>query len=251
MSDCCDPPPLPSEVTNPPPIVPPAPGGTILVLDKGVPSVRTTREETDAIGAMRRGLREYLAQLSKDVAGARVRFLEVFEEWAESEDDNVRYPAAAVLLADGSVMFDASNFTPRIIDGDLLPDGRAIVKMSEATTDLIVEAHCSSPGERLSISMLLEDGLNPVDYMYGFALDLPHYFGQRAEFSLESGELVDDANTARHGLRPIRMRVSARISVVRPRRYATANPQYTIAVAEPGETFPATSGFPTISRGNV
>src|ERR1700744_86959 len=233
MGECCDYVPPPFEPSNPPRITPPAPGSTTLVRDLGARSPRTTREETDARGAMRRGLQEYLAQAEKDVAGARVRFQEVFEEWAESEDDNVRYPSAAVLLADDEVVYDAHAFTPQVSSDDRLPDGRYIVKVSEATTDFIIECHSSSPGEPLGVAMLLEETLNPVDFMYGFVLALPHYFGERASFQVLSAGLPDNEATARHGLRPLRMKVSGRISVVRPRALPTFQPKLQITVEDP------------------
>lgn len=227
----CEPTPLPREPQNAPPL-PPAPGDTQLVTDSDAPMVRTDREETDAVGAMRRGLKEYLSQVSKDVAGAKVHFEDVLEEWAEPEDQAVAYPAAAVLIPDGLVTFDQTSFAPSILADDRLPSGRYVIKLSEATTTLVIETYCSTPGERLGVSMLLEEALNPVDWMYGFHLDLPHYFGQRASFAVEQVELPDDATSARHGLRVVRAKVMGRISVVRPRKLPTMQPKLDIRVTD-------------------
>lgn len=243
----CGPSVPPIEPSNPPRLA--VPGETSLVVDSEAQIVLTNREETDAIGAMRRGLAEYLATVSKDVAGARVQLHDVFEEWATSEDDNVRYPSAAVLLANGNVIYDAHSLSPTI--NGQLPDGRTVVKVSEAATDFVVEVHCSTPGERLAMAMLLEEALNPVDWMYGFRLDLPHYFGQRATFALASADLNDDETSARHGLRALRARLSGQVSVVRPRRLAPASPQLKLDVAAPGEQFSVPVGTSTISRGRL
>lgn len=226
MTECCDFVPPPPEPTNPPRLA--MDGDAELVLDPGIPTSLTTREETDAIGAMRRGLAEYLARAEKDVAGVRVRFSEVFEEWAESDDDNVRYPAAAV-LAPEDIMYDGHAMTPSVLP-ERLPDGRNVVKMSEATCELVVEVHCSSPGERDSVRMMLEEALNPVDFVYGFILYLPFYFGMRAVFALLSLTMPDDETSARHGLRMIRLKISAQVSVVRPRTLPEFKPKLQLTV---------------------
>lgn len=224
---------------------------TSLVVDADAAQARTNLEETDAIGAMRRGLREYLSQVHKDIAGVRVRFEEVFEEWATSDDENVRYPSAAVLLSDGNVTFDSTGFSTSIIADDRLPDGRYVIKVAEAVTEFAIECHCSSPGERQSVSMLLEEALNPVDFMYGFALDLPHYFGQRAAFMVTAAELVDDAASARHGLRTIRAKVAGQVSVVRPRALPRMRPRFDAEVVDATSDF-AVPGSPSIvSRGTL
>jgi len=208
----------PFEPLNPPPVAPTG-TGTTLVTDLSVPATRTIREETDSVWAMRRGLREYLAQAQKVIAGQVVQFIEVFEEWATTEDVSIRYPSAAVLLADGLSTFDASDFSPRIHPDDKLPDGRYVVKTAEVSTDFIIEIHCSEPGDRVGVAMLMEETLNPVDFMYGFVLELPFYFGQRALFQTASFTATDTEASARHGVRPLLYRVSGSISVVRPRSY--------------------------------
>lgn len=239
------------EAVNPPPIVPPAPGGTLLIRDLAVRFPRTIREETDAVGAMRRGLREYLSQAEKTVAGQKVRLLDVFEEWATSEDEAVRYPSAAVLLADGKVTYDGTQFAPKVLPEDKLPDGRYVIKTSEATTMFRVEVHCDNPGDRLAMSMLLEETLNPVDFMYGFALYCPHYFGQTALFSVESAELVDTPETARHGLRPLHAMIAGSISVVRPRGLPLLKPQLQLGVEAAGTPFTVPTGPRALSQGSL
>lgn len=242
------------EPTSPPveptwsPTIGPAPGSTILVTDSEQPMIRTVVEETDAVGAMRRGLKEYLAVASKDVMGRRVFFENVFEEWAEPEEAGIQYPSAAVLMADGSVAYDAHSFSPTIHPDDLLPDGRFVIKVSEASTAFVVEAYCVSPGDRLGIAMLMEEALNPVDFMYGFWLDLPHYFGQRAMFSLEAVDIPDDSTSARHGLRVLRYRLMASISVVRPRNLVPLTPKLQVDAISPDVVI--TAGPITVA-GNV
>lgn len=244
MSDC-GPPIPPIEPGNPPSLT--MPGDTIFVTGSEQAMVRTDRQETDALGAMRRALKDYLASISKDISGERVQLVDVFEEWATSEDAGVRYPSAAVLLADGTVTYDASSFGPVIYPQDQIPGGAYIVKLSEATTEFVVEVHCDSPGSRLNVSIMLEEALTPVDWMYGFQLDCPYYFGQRAQFALISTEEPDDATSARHGLRVIRARLMGQISVVRPRKLPFAQPKIAVGTIDSG---PLSSAVP-IARGRL
>lgn len=252
MSDagCCDDAQPGPEFQNPPVIVPAPAGDTELVDDPGAPSPLTTREETDAVGAMRRGLAEYLRGVSKEISGAIVRFQEVFEEWAEPDDDNVRYPAAAVLIPE-EIIYDGQAMTPSLLP-EKLPDGRFVSKISEASCELLVEVHTSSPGERQGVSMMLEEALNPVDFMYGFILYLPFYFGMRAVYALLSSTMVDDEASARHGLRPLRLKFAAHTSVVRPRRLPEAKPKLGLTVGDPTvpSTVQVTAGGVTLSGGS-
>lgn len=228
-----------------PPRLPPAQGRTRLIdqhddrADKALlwRYPQTLREETDAVGAMRRGLKEYLEQSEKVVLGSVVKFHAVFEEWATSEDQNVDYPSAAVLMpGDGAVAYEAHNLSPTFghpNDGDFdrddkgNPDTPEVVlgKVAEAATTFSVEAHCSSPGQRTGVTMLLEDVLNPVHWMFGFRLWLPHYFGQKASFQTTGLELPDDAASARHGARVVRAKIRGSVSVVRPFQLGLLRPR--------------------------
>jgi hypothetical protein len=86
--------------------------------------------------------------------------------------------------------------------------------------------------------LMLEDRLNPVHWMSGFRLYLPHYFGQKATFQVTSVEAPDDAGSARHGLRVVRERVRASVSVVRPFHIPTIKPSVELCVVTSDSSFP-------------
>ncbi len=48
--------------------------------------------------------------------------------------------------------------------------------------DLTLDVYTSDPVERSVLTAGLEDAMNPVDWRYGFFLDLPYYFGARASY---------------------------------------------------------------------
>jgi len=225
----CDPVIAPDEDVNPPLLN--TVGLTTLVDDPDAVVVRTTSRDTDAVMALRRGLAEYLSQVSVNVAGEDVRFVKVYETWAEVTDQ-AEYPAAVVLI-DGDAEYDEFNFTPTIDPNDKIPSGEYLVKYSEVTVKLLVEAHCTTPGSRTGVAMLLEDAMNPVDWMHGFRLDLPHYYGQRGTYQVLMADFHEDAEEARQEFRPMVLSVDARISQVRVRRLPLLSAKLDITTTEP------------------
>lgn len=234
----CDPPPPPPEELPSPPVLVPDPGATTLITFRdGVVAPPTRRRDCDAVTAVKRGLKEYLQQVFIDVAGERVRFLQVFDAWAES-DEIALYPSAAVMTR-GEATFDASGFTPKVI-GVPVPDATAkagsqtyLVKYSEAVVPLVIEVHTSSPVERANCAMLLEDALNPVEWMYGFQLVLPHYFNQRVVYEPMTTQFNDTEDSARRRWRPGTIFLQAQISVVRPRQLPGFDPKALVTTLDP------------------
>lgn len=236
MSGCPPDPPPVEELESPEVLVPPAPGPTRLVRTPEQPKLRrTANRECDAVTALKRGLREYLEQVHLDVYGVRVRFERVLEVWAESDEVAV-YPAAVVQARDEAT-YDSSSFTPQMdvvpLDGPVVDGVRTyLVKYSELTVPLCIEIHTSSPEERSQIGMLLEDALNPVDWMYGFKLDLPHYFGQRVVYEPVTAQQLDSEENARRRWRPGTVFLTGQISVVRSRVLPGLTPVVRVEVVE-------------------
>lgn len=139
----------------------------------------TGDRETDARTALTRGVKEYLEGLEITMnRGRRSRFAKVVETWAESEDPAM-YPAAVVFAVEAGE-YDASRFSPKltVIQGG----GAALREVSELSQQVVVEVWATDPKERMALVAMLEDGFEPVDWMTGFRLELPHYFNARATF---------------------------------------------------------------------
>lgn len=234
-----DPPP---EVRNLPRLVPPEPGPAFLVRLPDTEATRTTVFEADAVASMQRGLKEYLERLSSQDSGAEVRFRSVDMTWAEPNEP-AEYPAAAILL-EGNPEYEADNLTPRVFEGDRMPDGSYVEKRSEVTALFRIVAHTATPGERDLIARMLEDALAPVDWMYGFYVELPHYGGQRATFLPVRADYRDSAELARHGLRPVEVFVEGRVAEVVVRRPPTLQAHVIVRVDDPTDPAPANPGRP-------
>lgn len=217
------------EPTIPPPeldgtqIIPAPPGLTTLIKFPYEPKeALTANRECDAVTAVKRGLREYLEQAYLDVYGVRFAFARVLDVWAEPEGGTIDYPSAVVMTS-GEASFDAAGFTPHLnivpVINEDEPAGKKtyLIKYAEAVVPLVIELHTTSPEERINAAMLLEDVLNPVDWMYGFKLRLPHYFNQVAVFEPATAQMLDSEGDARRRFRPGSVILQAQVSLVRPR----------------------------------
>jgi len=189
------------------------------------------------VTALKRGLKEYLEQVSIDVAGARIRFQRVFSTWSDT-DDVATYPSA-VVLAIGDAEYDYASMSPvldpanKVVDGSV-PSGTSpyLVKYAEVAVTLAIEVHCSSAEERIAVSMLLEDVLNPVDWMYGFQLVLPHYFNQRAVYEPVTTQMVDSEDSARRRWRPGTVTLKAHVPLLRVRALPNFDPRVVVEVED-------------------
>lgn len=242
-SQCPPGPPPPEELPGTALLVPPAPGGTRLVTTAGaVPPKLTGVRLCDAVTALKRGLKEYLEQVFLDVDGERIRFMQVHDVWGDT-DQVAQYPSAVVMASEEAV-YDYSSFTPvldptkliEVANGSEPANTRSyLVKYSEVTVRLALEIHCSSPAERVSVQMMLEDALNPVDWMFGFKLDLPHYYNQRAVFEPMTTQNMDSDENARRRWRPGTIFLGGQISLFRVRSLPSFQPKLAIAVIEGGD----------------
>lgn len=204
-------------------IAPPGVAELLLKPGRGVP---TSVQQTDARGALCRGLREYLTQLVWNAEGGRqLRFEKVRDNWAEPEQ-NAKYPSAAVYTTTTG-NYTAAGFTPTVTNDNKLPepDGRFIVSPATLEQELTLEVWANDPKERMQLMALMEDALNPVIYRYGFQLRLPFYFNEVATFTLTSQTVNDsDENAVRRyrvavftlmGIVPVRKLVS--LPLAKPR----------------------------------
>lgn len=191
-----------------------APMGTaVLVLEPRKPTF-TAVQECDARGALVRGLAEYLEQLSWQAAGGReLRFKRVKQEWSAVED-SAKWPSLSLYtIAPGA--YDASKFTPEQIPTDTVPDGRFVVSYADMVVDIVAEVWCTDVKERSQFTAMLENAFNPVMYRYGFNLDLPFYFGQRGDYSVQEVTIEDAEDDAHRRIRKAMFSVNAIVPVTK------------------------------------
>ncbi len=81
--------------------------------------------------------------------------------------------------------------------------------------DVRVEYTSNDPEERIALTMMLEDALNPVDWMFGAKIELPHYHNQFAIFELKSSHFPDNESDVISRNRLGYMTVNGQVSAVR------------------------------------
>lgn len=168
-------------------------GGTRLITVPGESQeqVLVWNRETDCRNALTRGLKEYFEQLSILWQGRELSFAQSFHDWADAEDD-ADYPAfIAYTVTEGT--YAASNLAPSPLTVKV-PDGsrRYVRQVSEFEVPVHVDVWCNDSESRMGLIAMLEDAMSPVDWMYGFVLKLPHYWGAHASYEPVSSLYLDD-----------------------------------------------------------
>jgi hypothetical protein len=199
-----------------------------LITSPGQPVAYTADRETDARTALARGLAEYLAMLVFDApAGRELRFDKVLDTWAEPED-GAKYPRA-VVQGVGIGVYDASSLTPgQPTKRNKLPapDGRYLISACSFVQDLSVEVWTNDPPARRTIVGGLESAFNPVDFMFGFLLELPFYFNERATYSLKDMAYQDSEQDAMRRYRKAVFTITGEVPVVNLFSYPLAKPSF-------------------------
>lgn len=212
MSTCSPDAQPPEEVTNPEPSS--APRTSCLITTRTQKQILTSTRQTDARTALKRGLAEYIRSLSLVALGGRsVQFERVFDVWPDHEDKAV-YPSA-VVYSSGDGIYDASSFTPTVSSRCLTNDGFFLTKYAEYAVDLRVEYWSNDPEERIALTMMLEDAFNPVDWMGGAKIELPHYHNQFAIYELKTNNFPDSEGDVLARTRKAYFTVSGQVSAVR------------------------------------
>lgn len=202
---------------------------TRLIVDPTLKRVATPYSATDATGALTRGIAEYVASLSLTPNGPPA-FVKCFDEWANLEDDAV-YPSFAAYTNDNDAVYEAASMSPNV-SMDRYPDGTYEVSSAELAIDVKCEIWANDPEERTLLLRMLEAAFNPVDWMYGFRLELPHYFNQRATFAPDRLTRLGAAQEALQRFVNARMVIHAVVPVTRVLPFAQGRPTVRTSVVQ-------------------
>lgn len=203
--------PAPNPIQGPNNTVPLKPGArpaATLIRDPGFRPELTAYRETDVHTALTRGLAEYLSQQSIDIGGRLLR-LTTYSTWAEPED-KISFPSAGVGAGPGR--YDRS-FTPSLA-ASIANDVR-LFAFTEFAQELTIELWATDPKERAYLVAMIEEALNPVDWMYGMRLLLPFYHSTTATYELTSSQYVDSAEDAMRKYRKATFTVNGNVQALR------------------------------------
>lgn len=228
MSVCCPtcgaPAPAPTQpVRNSVQLKPGARPSAVLVRDPETPPYLTGYRETDVHTALARGLAEYLGQQTIEVGGRKLQ-LTTYTTWAEPEDA-VRYPAAAVGASAG--VYDRG-FTPGLVQ--TVNKETRLVAFSEFAQQLTVEVWATDPKERSYLTAMVEEALNPVEWMYGMRLHLPFYHGAVATYELLSSQYLDSSEDAMAKYRRVLFTLNGNVTAYRLLDFPDSKPRLRLDV---------------------
>lgn len=196
------------------PILPPALAATELIRSGDDPLVFTDVRETDARTAITRGLKEYLQTLKITYNGRESRFKKVLESWADPED-NAEWPSAIAYAPDTGT-YDGDSFSTQVVSIADANGGKVVLRLlCELVQTVTVEVISTDPVERMALAAMLEDAFSPVDFMAGFRLRLPHYFGAFATYLPKSISYQDSSDDAQHRTRRVIVSLEATVAVIR------------------------------------
>lgn len=198
-----------------------------LLVGERTPQAMTSVQECDARLAICRGLAEYLSDVSYSAFGGRdVRFKHVNEEFAEPEEQ-AKYPACRIGLK-GAGVYEGRSLTPALVQTDRLPqpDGRYFVVPCDFVADLAVEVWANDPEERSALISALELAFMPQPFQYGFDLQLPYYFGQRASYFAVDLTIEDEGDASMKRLRNATFTVTARVPIITLFSFPDAKPSF-------------------------
>lgn len=199
------------------------PGRTRLVMVQGTKHEFTTRRTTDSRTAVCKGLAEYLESIIVEAEGGRKhRFKKVFQTWAEPDDES-QYPSACVYTMQ-SAIYDASRFTPGVSSKNQAADGSYVMQYADFSVDLVVDVWCTDPKERQELCFGIELAMNPVTFMYGFILELPHYYNQRAVYEMKGMNYLDTEEDAMRRYRRAIFTVGVQMPVIQLHKFPEAKP---------------------------
>lgn len=200
-----------------------------LVALPGYEPTLTPWRECDLHTAMARGLAEYLGQQVIEVNGRRLR-LTTYTTWAEPEQQAI-YPAAVVGAEQGSYERGFTPFVLKKFDSTKV-NKSTLMAFGEFTQTLNVDVWATDPRERAYVTAMVEEALNPVDWMYGFSLVLPFYHGVTATYELTSSRFEDSQDDSMKRWRRVVFNVTGHISALRLLAFPESQPVSRLDVVE-------------------
>lgn len=175
---------------------------------------RTTFVHTvDPRTALARGLKEYIEPISVIAEGGRqLRFEQVQHTWSEPEVPG-KFPACSIVsIGDGEYDTDAYSWPEMVADGS----GRFVRKTSELVQEFQVVVWTTDPVARYGFVSELETRFSPFDWMLGFRLRLPFYYGMHCDYKAGSVVYDDQATDAQRRWRRAMITVMGHCSVLVP-----------------------------------
>lgn len=169
----------------------------------------TETRQTDVIGAVTRGLAEYLMQceLHNWCDGRAYAFRSAHDQAPETHDDRADMPS--VLVSVGAADF-VSGLSGGSVGAATLPDpsNKPQLEGVEMSLQMIIRVFAMSRQERSALLALVQDALTADPGQLHVRLLLPYYHGSYAIYALERIENLNDGAEKKIWSADVRVNVS-------------------------------------------
>lgn len=207
---------------------------THLVTERTTRQTLTGVRECSSVRAPIRALAEYLESLEFPVTtGGIHQKLKVVRDRMAQPEELAEYPGASILLEGGAQYGSEDGGLQPMSDPEgLLPDGNTIFIVGEVQASLSVRVWTNEDEDREDAIILLEDALNPLDWMSGFWLEMPHYCGLRATFQMMEVGYEDGESDNMRRYRKANFRVKVVSPVARLLKFPGIRPRAVVDVSQ-------------------
>jgi hypothetical protein len=144
----------------------------------------------DCRTALARGLAEYLSTAAVNFGQRDLTFVSWVIQWGAANEP-AKLPALCV-VGSQDMQTEDPNFVPIVHH---LGDGVCLRETDSVSQDFDVMLWTTDPVSRMGLTAAVEDMLSPTDWMSGFRLKLPYYFGMEAAYLCGSMRHDDASET--------------------------------------------------------
>lgn len=179
----------------------------MLVLERSQKPVFTEFREVSAARAPIRALAEYLKTIQfGETVGTSDKFTDVQDGKADPED-LADYPSACVYIEGGVRYAEDGSIEPT--DGIVIGD-KQLLLTGDVQMTVLVHVWTNEDEHREIVLAALEDAFSPVEWMAGFQLDMPHYYGCRAQYQLMEMTFEDSPDDVQRRYRKLTVQLNVR-----------------------------------------
>lgn len=204
--------------------------GSVLVLNRDVRPVLTANRECSSIRAPVVALADYLQTLRCPVGDGKHVSFETVKAYRAEPEDEAEYPAACV-FPEGEASYSEDENLQQYADESLrVSESSVLLMASEVLQTLQVHVWTNEEAHRDQLLMMVEDAMDPVEWMGGFLLEMPHYHGGRALYASKQMTIEDNDGDNLRRFRKLAWRVQVRSPRYRLHEMAKINPLVSLEV---------------------
>jgi hypothetical protein len=179
----------------------------MLVTERSQKPAFTKSREVSAARAPIRALAAYLETIRfGESTGSFDKFATVEDGKADPED-LADYPSACVYIEGGVRYAEDGAIEPT--DGIVIGDSQLLLA-GDVQMTVLVHVWTNEDEHREIVLAALEDAFSPVEWMAGFQLDMPHYYGCRAQYQLTEMTYEDSPDDVQRRYRKLTAQLQVR-----------------------------------------